>query len=61
MSVITSWGATPNRLRIALKFVAGSGQDGVTINAIQETLLPGLWLEPRRRTSPREAAPSVRK
>ena len=41
MSVITSWGATPNRLRIALKFVAGSGQDGVTINAIQETLLPG--------------------
>ena len=41
MSVTTSWGATPNRLRIALKFVAGSGQDGVTIDAIQQTLLPG--------------------
>ena len=40
MSVINSWGATPNRMRIALKFVSGSGQEGMTNEAIQQTLLP---------------------
>ena len=40
MSVITSPTATPNRLRIALKFVSGSGQEGMTNRVIQETLIP---------------------
>ena len=41
MSVITSWGATPNRMRIALKLVSGRGQEGMTSEEIQQTLLPG--------------------
>ena len=40
MSVITSWGATPNRMRIALKLVSGSGQEGMTSDAMQQMLLP---------------------
>ena len=40
MSVITSWGATPNRMRIALKLVSGSGQEGMTSDEMQQTLLP---------------------
>ena len=40
MSVITSWSATPNRMRIALKLVSESGQEGMTIDVIQKTLLP---------------------
>ena len=41
MSVITSWGATPNRLNIALRFVALSGPSGVVDDILQQTLLPG--------------------
>ena len=41
MSVITSWGATPNRLKIALRFVARCGPNGVTNDVLQQTLLPG--------------------
>ena len=41
MSVITSFGATPNRLGIALKFVASCGQEGVVTDILQQTLLPG--------------------
>ena len=40
MSVITSWGATPNRMKIALKLVSGSGQEGMTSEAMQQMLLP---------------------
>ena len=40
MSVITSWGATPNRMRIALKLVSGSGQEGMTSEEMQQMLLP---------------------
>ena len=40
MSVITSWGATPNRMRIALKLVSDSGQEGMNIEAMQQMLLP---------------------
>ena len=41
MSVITSLTATPNRLKIALRFVASCGPDGVMENVLQDTLLPG--------------------
>ena len=41
MSVITSITATPNRLRIALKFVASCGPEGVVTDVLQQTLLPG--------------------
>ena len=40
MSVITSWGATPNRMRIALKLVSSSGQEGMTGAEMQNSLLP---------------------
>ncbi len=41
MSVITSWGATPNRLKIAIRFVASCSTNGVTDDILQQTLLPG--------------------
>lgn len=41
MSVITSWSATPNRLRIALRFVSAYGPSGVENDLVQQTLLPG--------------------
>ena len=41
MSVITSWGATPNRMDIALRFVSLSGPSGVLDDILQQTLLPG--------------------
>ena len=41
MSVITSLTATPNRLMIALRFVASCGPGGVTNEVLQQTLLPG--------------------
>ena len=41
MSIITSLTATPNRLKIALRFVASCGPGGVTENVLQDTLLPG--------------------
>ena len=41
MSVITSLTATPNRLKIALRFVASCGPNGVMENVLQDTLLPG--------------------
>ena len=41
MSVITSWGATPNRMKIALRFVSRSGPNGVADDVLQQTLLPG--------------------
>ena len=41
MSVITSWSATPNRLRIALRFVSAYGSSGVENDLLQRTLLPG--------------------
>ena len=40
MSVITSWGATPNRMSIALRFVSLSGPSGVVDDILQQTLLP---------------------
>ena len=41
MSVITSLTATPNRLKIALRFVASCGPGGVMESVLQDTLLPG--------------------
>ena len=41
MSVIASLTATPNRLKIALRFVSSCGPSGVTEDVLQQTLLPG--------------------
>ena len=41
MSVITSWSATPNRLKIALRFVSTYGPAGAPNEVLQQTLLPG--------------------
>ena len=41
MSVITSWGATPNRLKIALRLVSTYGSNGASNDLLQQTLLPG--------------------
>ena len=40
MSVITSLTATPNRLKIALRFVSSCGSSGVKEDLLQQTLLP---------------------
>ena len=40
MSVITSWGATPNRMRIALRLVSSSVEEGMTSGVMQQMLLP---------------------
>ena len=41
MSVITSLTATPNRLKIALRFVSSCGSSGIKEDLLQQTLLPG--------------------
>ena len=41
MSVIASLTATPNRLKIALRFVSSCGSSGVTEDVLQQSLLPG--------------------
>ncbi len=40
MSVITSLTATPNRLKIALRFVSSCGSSGAKEDLLQQTLLP---------------------
>ena len=52
MSVITSWGATPNRMKIALKLVSGSGQEGMTSEAMQQMLLPAALASSRSEEEP---------